>query len=154
MGEITLELHLVFQIPESGLTINGLIGGLKQAVGQIDGAILESLMKALEERLIDAMVQSDPERYRRNGSQSKARYLKSSLEAIPYRFAQLRDEHSGRSLTPLVKALAIPAYGFARKGSSPLFAFCQCFFNPSNSSVKLFLFRYSLLHQQIGRAHR
>jgi len=110
LGEITLELHLVFQIPESGLTINGLIGGLKQAVGQIDGAILESLMKALEERLIDAMVQSDPERYRRNGSQSKARHLKSSLGAIPYRFAQLRDQHSGRSLTPLVEALAIPAY--------------------------------------------
>jgi len=110
LGEITLELHLVFQIPESGLTINGLIGGLKQAVGQIDGAILESLMKALEERLIDAMVQSDPKRYRRNGSQSKARYLKSSLGAIAYRFAQLRDQHSGRSLTPLVEALAIPAY--------------------------------------------
>jgi hypothetical protein len=110
LGEITLELHLVFRIPESGLTINGLMGGLKQAVGQIDGAILESLMKALEERLIDAMVQSDPERYRRNGSQSKARYLKSSLGAIPHRFAQLRDQHSGRSLTPLVEALAIPAY--------------------------------------------
>ncbi|HEY2918276.1 MAG TPA: hypothetical protein VGK77_04690 [Candidatus Binatia bacterium] len=40
-------------------------------------------MKALEERLIDAMVQSDPARYRRNGSRSKARYLKSSLGAIP-----------------------------------------------------------------------
>lgn len=110
MGEITLELHLVFQIPESGLTINGLIGGLKEAVGQIHGKILESLMQALEERLISAMVQSDPERYRRNGSQSKPRSLKSSLGTIPYRFAQLRDQHSGRSLTPLVKALAIPAY--------------------------------------------
>jgi hypothetical protein len=32
LGEITLELRLVFQIPESGLTINGLIGGLKQSV--------------------------------------------------------------------------------------------------------------------------
>jgi hypothetical protein len=40
LGEITLELRLVFQIPESGLTINGLIGGLKEAVGQIHGAIL------------------------------------------------------------------------------------------------------------------
>ena len=52
MGEITLELHLGFQIPESGLTINGLIGGLKESVGKMHGAILESLMKALEERLI------------------------------------------------------------------------------------------------------
>jgi hypothetical protein len=110
LGEITLELHLVFQIPESGLTINGLIGGLKQSIGQIHGKILGSLMEAFEERLIEGMVQSDPERYQRNGSQSKARYLKSSLGAIPYRFAQVRDQHSGRSLTPLVEALAIPAY--------------------------------------------
>jgi hypothetical protein len=110
LGEITLELHLVFQIPESGLTINGLIGGLKQAAGQIHGAMVVNLMKALEERLISAMLQRDPERYRRNGSQSKPRYLKSSLGTIAYRFAQLRDQQSGSSLTPLVEALAIPAY--------------------------------------------
>ena len=52
MGELTLELHLVFEIPESGLTINGVIGSLKEAVGQIDGKVLVNLMKALEERLI------------------------------------------------------------------------------------------------------
>ena len=56
------------------------------------------------------MIQNDPGRYRRNGSQSKARYLKSSLGSIVYRFAQLRDQHSGRSLMPLAEALAIPAY--------------------------------------------
>ena len=110
MGEITLELRLVFQIPESGLTINGLIGGLKEAVGQIHGAILSNLMRALEERLINEMTQNDPERYRRNGSQSKPRYLKSSLGSVAYRFAQLKDRQSGRSLMPLAQALAIPAY--------------------------------------------
>lgn len=110
MAEITVELSLVFQIPDSGLTINGLIGGLKQAVGQIDGKILETLMQALEQRLIEGMVHRDPERYRRNGTQSKPRLLKSTLGTIGYRFAQLRDRHSGRSLTPLVEALAIPAY--------------------------------------------
>ena len=55
-----MELRLVFQIPESGLTINGLIGGLKEAVGQIHGAILGKLMKALEERLIAEMIQNHP----------------------------------------------------------------------------------------------
>ena len=110
MGEITLELRLVFEIPESGLRINGLIGGLKGAVGQIHGAILGNLMKALEEQLINGMIQNDPGRYRRNGSQSKPRYMKSSLGSIVYRFAQLRDQHSGRSLMPLAEALAIPAY--------------------------------------------
>jgi hypothetical protein len=105
-----MELRLVFQIPESGLTINGLIGGLKEAVGQIHEAILINVMKALEERLINEIVQHDAERYRRNGSQSKPRYLKSSLGTIAYRFAQLRDRLSGRTLMPLVEALAIPAY--------------------------------------------
>jgi hypothetical protein len=110
LGEITLELHLDFQIPESGLAINGLIGGLKEAAGQIHGEILVSLMQALEERLIETMIQNEPERYQRNGRQSKPRSLRSSLGTIAYRFAQLRDQPSGRSLTPLVEALAIPAY--------------------------------------------
>jgi len=110
LGEITMEVRLVFEIPESGLTINGLIGGLKEGVSQIHGAILGNLMKALEERLINGIIQNDPQRYRRNGSQSKPRYLKSSLGSIAYRFAQLKDQQSGRSLMPLVEALAIPAY--------------------------------------------
>jgi hypothetical protein len=110
LGEITLELRLVFEIPESGLTINGLIGGLKEAVSQIHGKILVNLMEALGEWLISTMVQRDPERYRRNGRQSKPRCLKSSLGTIPYRFAQLSDQQSGRSLMPLVEALALPAY--------------------------------------------
>jgi hypothetical protein len=110
LGEITLELRLVFEIPELGLTINGLIGGLKEAASQIHGKILVNLMEALEERLISTMVQRDPERYRRNGRQSKSRCLKSSLGTIPYRFAQLRDQQAGHSLMPLIEALALPAY--------------------------------------------
>lgn len=110
MGEIEIDLRLVFGIPESGLTINGLISGLKRAVGDIHGAILVNLLKAVEERAIDAVMRSEPGRYRRNGRQSKACKLRSSLGAVEYRFAQLRDEQSGRSVSPLVQALAIPAY--------------------------------------------
>jgi hypothetical protein len=110
LSEITLDLRLVFQIPEVELTINGLIGGLKEALGQIHESILVTLMKGLEERLIEKLVDKDPERYRRNGRQSRPRYLKSSLGTIAYRFAQLRDRGSGRTLVPLVEALAIPAY--------------------------------------------
>jgi hypothetical protein len=40
LSEIAIELRLGFQIPESELAISGLIGGLKEAVGQIHGAIL------------------------------------------------------------------------------------------------------------------
>lgn len=110
MGEITLELRLVFEIPESELLINGLIGGLKESVGRIHGEILVTLMQAYEERLIEAMIHNDPGRYQRNGRQSKPRNLKCSLGKIAYRFAQLRDRQNGRSVMPLVEALAIPAY--------------------------------------------
>ena len=66
LGEITLELRLVFEIPESELTINGLIGGLKEAAGQIHGAIPSQLDESLGgNRLINAMVHGDPGRYRR-----------------------------------------------------------------------------------------
>lgn len=110
MGKITIDLRLVFEIPESGLTVNGLIGGLKEACSEIHGTILATLMKALEERLIEQMLQSHPGRYRRHGYQSKPRRLKCSLGVIPYRFAQLLDEQEGRILMPLAEALKIPPY--------------------------------------------
>jgi hypothetical protein len=110
LSEITLDLHLVFEIPESRLLINGLIGGLKESVGRIHGEILVNLLQALEERLIATMIHNHPGRYRRNGRQSKPRHLKCSLGKIPYRFAQLRDRQSRRSVMPLVEGLVIPAY--------------------------------------------
>jgi hypothetical protein len=87
-----------FQIPESGLTIHGLIEGLKKGSSEIHGAILSNLMKALEEQLIEHMVQKDPGRYRRNGYQSKPRHLRCSLGTIPYRFAQLIDQQEKRPI--------------------------------------------------------
>ena len=78
-----------FEIPESALTINGLIGGLKESLGRIHGEILVKLMQALEERMIEAMMDNDPGRYQRNGRQSRSRQLRCSLATIGYRFAQL-----------------------------------------------------------------
>ena len=67
-------------------------------------------MQALEERMIEAMIDNEPGRYQRNGRQSRSRQLRCSLATIGYRFAQLRDRQSGGSLMPLVEALAIPAH--------------------------------------------
>ena len=110
MGEITLDLRLKFKVPEKGLTINGLISGLKEGAPQIHEAISATLMKAIEEKVVERWVQKDPERYRRNGTQSKARQLKSSLGPIRYRLAQMLDRKRGKSFTPLVSALSIPAH--------------------------------------------
>lgn len=110
MDEITLDLRLVIKVPEKGLTINGLIHGLKEGAPQIHEAILTTLMKAIEEKVIENWVQKDPERYRKNGTQSKARQLRCSLSPIRYRLAQMMDRKAGKSFTPLVQALAIPAH--------------------------------------------
>ena len=93
MSEIRLDLRLDFEISETELLINGLIGGLKESVGRIHEEILVNLMQAYEERLVEAMIHNDPGRYRRNGRQSKPRNLKCSLGTIAYRFAHLRHRH-------------------------------------------------------------
>ena len=108
MGEITLDLRLVFTIPSSKLTINGLVLGLKQSAPQIHAAILTTLLEALEEKVVQRYLEKDPERYRKNGHQSKPRKFSCSLCDFSYRFAQLLDRRNGCSLTPLVKALSIP----------------------------------------------
>jgi hypothetical protein len=69
---------------------------------------MTTLLEALEEQVVQQHLEKDPERYRRNGHQSKPRKFSCSLCDFSYRFAQLLDREKGRSLTPLVKALAIP----------------------------------------------
>ncbi len=105
-----MDLRLVFKIPDSGLTINGLIQGLKEGSSEIHGAILSTLMKALEDRVIKQQLQQEPGRYQRHGHQSKPRTLQSSLGEIAYRFAQLWDRKENRTILPLSKALSIPPY--------------------------------------------
>jgi hypothetical protein len=111
MSEIIINLRLTFRIPDTNVTINSLIRGLKEASPTIHGSILTTVMKALEERLIETMIYTHPGRYKRNGYQRK-RTLKSSLGTITYQFAQLLDSQSAehRTIIPLVEFLAIPSY--------------------------------------------
>ena len=110
MSEITLDLRLVFTIPKKGLTINGLIQGLKETSPKIHETILTTLMKAVEEQVIETILQKDPQRFKRNGHQNKPRCLKCSFAKISYRFAQLRDLKTRKTFQPLPKALAIPSH--------------------------------------------
>lgn len=110
MGEITMDLRLVFNIPESDLTINGLIQGLKESCSEIHVTILSTLMQALEERLIEDMIDTAPGRYVRNGHQRRPRQLKCSLGTIHYRFAQLTDRQEKATVIPLKEALSIPSH--------------------------------------------
>jgi hypothetical protein len=108
LGEITVDLRLVFTIPGTKLTINGLLLGLKQSSPQIMATILTTLLEGIEERAVERQMEKDPQRYIKNGHQSKARQFSCSMCDFSHRFAQLKDRKTGRTLTPLVKALAIP----------------------------------------------
>jgi hypothetical protein len=112
MSEITIDLRLRFKIPDTHLTINSLIYGLKESCQEINGNIIATVMRAIEEHVIETMMQNDPERYKRNGYQRKARMLKSSLGTISFRFAQIIDAQGNQkhTITPLVDFLAIPPY--------------------------------------------
>ncbi len=100
----------MFHVPEAGLTLQGLIRGLKESAPELHGAILTPLMQALAARLIQELLQRHTVQYPRNGQQSKTRQLRCSLGTIPHRFAQLVDPQEPRTCVPLVEALQIPAY--------------------------------------------
>jgi hypothetical protein len=108
LGEIAMDLRLVFTIPSGKLTINGLVLGLKEAAPEILETIMTTLLEAIEEKAVLRQIEKDPQRYRKNGHQSKPRKFSCSMCDFSYRFAQVKDCKTGRSLTPLVKALAIP----------------------------------------------
>jgi len=105
-----MDLRLVFKIPDSGLTINGLIQGLKKSSPELHGTIISTLMKAIEERIIEQKLSQEPQRYKPNGHQSRPRKLRSSLGTICYRFAQLVDGQENRTFAPLAEELSIPSY--------------------------------------------
>ena len=108
MGEIAMDLRLVFTIPSRKLTINGLVAGVKEAAPEVLKTMMTTLLEAIEEQAVLRLIEKDPQRYRKNGHQSKPRQFSCSMCDVSYRFAQLNDCKTGRSLTPLVKALAIP----------------------------------------------
>lgn len=112
MSQINIDLSLSFTIPDSDLTINSLIHGLKQSSKHINGTIIATIMSAIEQRLITTMIHDNPGRYKRNGTQPLARMLHSSVGPIRYRFAQLIDTHDQkrRTIIPLREHLKIPAH--------------------------------------------
>ena len=53
MSKITIDLRLIFKIPDNNLIINSLIYGLKESCQEINGNIIVTVMRAIEEHLIE-----------------------------------------------------------------------------------------------------
>jgi len=96
--------------PDWDLTLNGLIQGLKESCPEIHATILSTLMQALEERVIEDMLDTAPGRYVRDGHERRPRQLKCSLGTIHYRFAQLTDRQEKATVIPLKAALSMPSH--------------------------------------------
>ena len=110
MREIEVNLTLRFKMPESGLNVNGVIMGLRNANARISFALLEALFSAVEERTIEQMVDEYPGRYVHNGYQSKERELRTSLGPFRYRLAQMYDKIEQKTVVPLRASGFLPKH--------------------------------------------
>jgi hypothetical protein len=52
LGEIAMDLRLVFTIPSRKLTINGLVLGVKEAAPEVLKTIMTTLLEAIEEQAV------------------------------------------------------------------------------------------------------
>jgi hypothetical protein len=50
MTEMEINLTLRFRVPEKGLTVNGILQGLEEQTPTVLRAILEQILRALEEK--------------------------------------------------------------------------------------------------------
>jgi transposase-like protein len=110
MREIQVNLTLTFRVPETGLTVNGVLLGLKSAMSRIFLTILECLVAAREEQAIEELQKELPGHYVRNGHRSTERQLRTSFGVFRYRLAQLRDRYTGKTMVPLLACGFLPRY--------------------------------------------
>ncbi|MDK2897371.1 MAG: hypothetical protein PWP04_1491 [Candidatus Atribacteria bacterium] len=101
VGEIEIDLTLQFKMPESGLNVNGILMGLRQANTRTYSALLQVLFSAIEEQTIEQIQSEYPGRYVHNGYQTKERELRNSLGLFHYRLAWSYDKVEQKTVVPL-----------------------------------------------------
>lgn len=110
MDELQIRLVLRFNVPEDGLTVNGILQGLEEQTPLILTTLLEMIFKALEERTVGRWRREHPGRYISNGHQSNARKLITHFGAFRYRMIQLIDTQTEKTIIPLAKELQLEPY--------------------------------------------
>jgi len=110
MREIEVNLTLRFRMPEDGVNVNGVVMSLRHANARVSFALLEALFSAIEEQTIEQMQSKYPERYVRNGYQTKERELRTSLGPFRYRLAQMYDKIEQKTVVPLRASGFLPRH--------------------------------------------
>ncbi len=110
MDELEIRLALRFSVPKDGLTVNGILQGLKEQTPLILTTLLEMIFKALEERTVGRLRREHRGRYAGNGHQPNARKLITPFGAFRYRMIQMIDTQTGKTIVPLAKELGLEPY--------------------------------------------
>ena len=115
MKELSISVEIRFQFSEESLTLSGLIVGISRSLPDIGKALMQTIMRALEEKAIAFYQQKSPGRYARNGHESKERRFRTSFGTVSYRYAQLLNVVTKKSFSPLRRALPFEPYKHYQK---------------------------------------
>lgn len=107
MSQIEVELVVTFEVPETGLNVNGFFRSMIEAKEKMGRSATCAMLEAIEERKIEEMQKAHPERWIRNGHESKARTFRGSIGEVRHRMAQLYDRKTEKTILPLREALSI-----------------------------------------------
>jgi len=110
MDDLEITIALKYNVPEKGLTFNGLLRGLEKDRDTIMRSLLRAILEALENQAMVFYQEASPGRYIRNGRQSNPRKFLTSFGEVRYRLAQMMDRQTGAVFSPLAKRLAIIPY--------------------------------------------
>jgi len=72
--------------------------------------IIKAILEAFEDKAIDELKNSHPNRYVRNGRQSRGRKFITSFGPVRYKLAQVYDKRRGKIFCPLLRKLSVTPY--------------------------------------------
>jgi len=110
MDELEIKIVLSYKVPETGLTLNGILRGLQEDQNTLMRNIVDAILGAFEKKVIEEYISSHPEKYYRYGRQPRARKFITSFGPVHYRLAQLYDRETKKVFPPLVGKLSILPY--------------------------------------------
>lgn len=110
MDELKIKIALRYNVPENGLTLNGILRGLEEDRHIIMRALVQAILHAVEDKAIEEYKATESNRYFRNGHQPRARKFITSFGPVRYKLAQVYDKERGEVFCPLVRKLSILPY--------------------------------------------
>jgi len=78
MDELEIKIILSYKVPETGLTLNGILRAFEQDKNILMRSIIKAVLHALEEKAIEEQKIREPGRYLRYGRRQIGRMFRTS----------------------------------------------------------------------------